>query len=326
MTYLRYRLLRVIPVFFLVTFASFALLNILPGDAADAILAGADGATDNPGEMEEAYAALREEMGLDRPIYIRYFSWLGQLAQGDFGESYVQVLPVSELLLERMPVTIELLLLAQTIALLIAIPAGIYSALHADKPVDRAIGSVSFAVIAMPPFLLAILLVFLFAIIWRVLPSSGWIPFEEDPLLNLQYYLLPSIVIGVLEAPVLLRVLRVDLIATLQEDYIAFAKAKGLSTAYILFHHALRPSSFTLVTVLGLQFGFLISGTVIIEQIFSLPGMGKLVLEAIDNRDAMVLQGAVTVIAIAYVGLNFIVDILYAVLDPRVSNMRRAGS
>ena len=326
MNYLRYRILRLIPVFFLVTFASFALLNILPGDAADAILGGAGASTDNAEGMVEAREALRKELGLDRPIIVRYFSWLGGVVQGDFGESYVQIAPVWELLVERLPVTIELVILAQLLALFIALPCGVYSALKADKTADRVIGTVAFGLVAMPPFLLAILLVFLFGVTWQVLPASGYFPIEEGLGQNLYHFILPATVIGLLEAPVLMRVLRVDLIATLQEDYIALAKAKGMSTSYILFRHALRPSSFTLVTVLGLQFGFLISGTVIIEQIFSLPGMGKLILDAIDNRDSMLLQGGVTLIALAYVGINLTVDMLYAVLDPRVGQNRGARS
>jgi peptide/nickel transport system permease protein len=325
MNYLRYRILRVIPVFFLVTFASFALLNILPGDAADAILGGAD-STDNAEGLLEAREEIRKELGLDRPIIVRYFSWLGGVVQGDFGESYVQIAPVWELLVERLPVTIELLILSQFLALLIALPCGVYSALKADKVQDRAIGMIAFGLVAMPPFLLAILLVFLFAVAWQIFPASGYFPIEEGLGQNLYHYIMPATVIGLLEAPVLMRVLRVDLIATLQEDYIALARAKGMSTSYILFHHALRPSSFTLVTVLGLQFGFLLSGTVIIEQIFSLPGMGKLILDAIDNRDSMLLQGGVTLIALAYVGINLAVDMLYAVLDPRVGRSQGAGS
>jgi peptide/nickel transport system permease protein len=325
MNYLRYRILRVIPVFFLVTFASFALLNILPGDAADAILGGAD-STDNAEGLLEAREEIRKELGLDRPIIVRYFSWLGGVVQGDFGESYVQIAPVWELLVERLPVTIELLILSQLLALLIALPCGVYSALKADKTQDRAIGMIAFGLVAMPPFLLAILLVFLFAVAWQIFPASGYFPIEEGLWQNLYHYIMPATVIGLLEAPILMRVLRVDLIATLQEDYIALARAKGMSTSYILFHHALRPSSFTLVTVLGLQFGFLLSGTVIIEQIFSLPGMGKLILDAIDNRDSMLLQGGVTLIALAYVGINLAVDMLYAVLDPRVGRSQGAGS
>ena len=317
MTYIRYRILRLIPVFFLVTFASFALLNILPGDVADAILGGAD-AADNPEGILEARLAIRKELGLDRPIIVRYFSWLSNVVQGDFGESQIQIAPVWELVVERLPVTLELLILSQLLALAIAIPAGIYSALKADKTADRLIGTIVFGVVAMPPFLMAILFVFVFGVTLQILPASGYIPIEEGLYQNLWHFILPATTIGILEVPVLLRVLRVDLIATLQEDYIAMAKAKGLSRMYILFNHALRPSSFTLVTVLGLQFGFLISGTVIIEDMFALPGMGKLILDAIDNRDAMLLQGAVTMIALAYVAINLMVDMLYGFIDPRV--------
>ncbi|MBT5429115.1 MAG: ABC transporter permease [Rhodospirillaceae bacterium] len=298
------------------------MLNLLPGDVADAILGGSD-VVDNPAGIQEARLEIRKELGLDRPIIERYFDWLGNLLQGDFGESQIQFVPVWELVVERLPVTLELLILSQILALSIAIPAGIYSALKADQPADRFIGTVVFGIVAMPPFLLAILFVFIFAVTLRLLPASGYIPIEEDFFQNMRHFVLPAITIGILEVPVLLRVLRVDLIATLQEDYIAMAKAKGFSRAYILFNHALRPSSFTLVTILGLQFGFLISGTVIIEDMFALPGMGKLILEAIDNRDAMLLQGAVTMIALAYVSINLMVDILYGFLDPRVGHFGR---
>ena len=317
MTYIRNRILRLIPVFFLVTFASFALLNILPGDVADAMLGGAD-ADDTSEDILEARLEIRKELGLDRPIIVRYFSWLSNVMQGDFGESQIQIVPVWELIVERIPVTLELLVLSQILALIIAVPAGIYSALKADKTADRLIATVAFGIVAMPPFIMAILFVFVFAVTLQLLPASGYIPIEEGLYQNLLHYILPATTIGLLEVPILLRVLRVDLIATLQEDYIAMAKAKGLSRTYILFNHALRPSSFSLVTVLGLQFGFLISGTVIIEQMFGLPGIGKLVLEAIDNRDAMLLQGAVTMIALAYVAINLIVDLLYGLIDPRV--------
>jgi len=281
------------------------------------MLGGAD-ADDTSEDILEARLEIRKELGLDRPIIVRYFSWLSNVMQGDFGESQIQIVPVWELIVERIPVTLELLVLSQILALIIAMPAGIYSALKADKTADRLIATVAFGIVAMPPFIMAILFVFVFAVTLQLLPASGYIPIEEGLYQNLLHYILPATTIGLLEVPILLRVLRVDLIATLQEDYIAMAKAKGLSRTYILFNHALRPSSFSLVTVLGLQFGFLISGTVIIEQMFGLPGIGKLVLEAIDNRDAMLLQGAVTMIALAYVAINLIVDLLYGFIDPRV--------
>lgn len=315
MIYLRNRLFRLIPVFFLVTFASFTLLNILPGDVVDAILQDEEAATEDTAEIR---AELVAELGLDKPIVVRYFLWLGDMVQGDFGYSQINEVAVWDQIMQRLPVTIELLILAQTLALLIAIPLGVWAAYRANRGVDKTLSIIVFGLVAAPPFVIAILLVFIFAVTLKWLPAAGYIAFTEDPIANLKFYILPAVTVGLLEIPILMRVLRVDMVATLQEDYIALAKAKGMSTAYILFRHAIRPSSFTLVTIIGLQLGNLISGAVILETIFALPGIGKLLIDSIDARDAMIVQGVVAFLALAYVAINLLVDLIYSLLDPRV--------
>ena len=315
MVYLRGRLFRLIPVFFLVTFASFTLLNILPGDVVDAILQDEEAATDDTSEIR---AALIKEMGLDKPIVVRYFVWLGDMVTGNFGYSMINEVAVWDQILQRLPVTLELLVIAQTLALLVAVPLGVWAAYRANGGVDRTLSIIVFGIVAAPPFVIAIVLVFVFAVSLKWLPAAGYVAFADDPVENLRFYVLPAITVGFLEVPILMRVLRVDMVATLQEDYIALAKAKGMSTSYILFRHAIRPSSFNLVTIIGLQLGNLISGAVILETIFALPGIGKLLIDSIDGRDAMIVQGVVAFLALAYVLINLLVDVIYSVLDPRV--------
>ncbi len=325
LAYLRQRLFHLIPVFFLVTFASFMLINLLPGDVVDAILGDdVDAAADL-----EARAEIEKEYGLDKPVIIRYFVWLGDLVQGEMGRSYITGKKISDMLWDRIPVSFQLMAMSLTLALLIAIPLGLLSALKANQPTDRLISAGAFGVLATPPYVSAILFIYIFAVILQVLPAAGHVPLfnayqplSETIPANLQRFILPTLVIGLAEVPIFLRVLRVDMITTLQEDFIALAKAKGMSTSYILFRHAMRPASFTLITVIGLQVGRLISGLVIIESIFALPGMGKFLIDSIDRRDVLVVQAIVTFSALAYVFVNLAVDVLYAVLDPRVN--RRA--
>ena len=321
MVYFRRRVLHLIPVFFLVTFASFMMINLLPGDLVDAILLNEESAVPDA----ETRAILEKELNLDRPVVIRYGIWLGNLLRGNMGRSYVTQQPVTEALAQRIPVSLQLMLMSQFLALVIAIPVGLFTAFRAGKPVDRWISATAFAILSIPIFVVATALIYLFAIMLDWLPSSGHAQMSKDLWLNFKGFLLPAVSIAMIEIPILMRVLRTDMISTLQEDFIAFAKAKGMSNWYILFHHALRPSSFTLVTVLGLQLGRLIAGTIIIETLFSLPGVGKLLIDAVDNRDEIMVQGVITFIAIIYVIVNLIVDFLYAVLDPRVGLQSRGG-
>jgi peptide/nickel transport system permease protein len=304
------RLLYLVPVVLAVSLLTFLIASLLPGDLAYVILG--DQAT------PEKVAALRHDMGLDQPIWWRYLSWLGNVLQGDFGRSFRTGQTVLQAVAERLPVSLELMILAQLGALAIGIPLAIACAVRSGSAFDRFMTGTAFSMLSVPAFLSAILLIYLFAVELRWLPATGYVPFHEDPIGNLRCFLLPSLTLALGEWPVLMRVLRSDMIATLQEDYIAMARAKGLKPSRILLVHALKPSSLTLVTVTGINIGRLIGGTVIVESIFALPGIGRLLLSAIFTRDLIILQGVVLIVAVGYVLINFIVDLLYAVLDPRI--------
>jgi peptide/nickel transport system permease protein len=304
------RFLYLVPVLIAVSLLTFSIASLLPGDLAYVILG--DQAT------PEKVAALRADMGLDQPILYRYLGWLGHALQGDFGRSFRTGQTVLQAVAERLPISIELMLLAQLGALAIGVPVAIICAARSGSPFDRFMTGTAFGMLSVPTFLSAILLIYLFAVELRVLPATGYVPLAEDLLANLRFFVLPSLTLALAEWPGIMRVLRSDMIATLQEDYIALAKAKGLTPGRILFVHALKPSSLTLVTVTGINIGRLIGGAVIVETIFALPGIGRLLVSAINTRDLIILQGVVLLVAAGFVIMNFIVDMLYAVLDPRI--------
>ena len=304
------RLLYLVPVLIAVSLLTFLIASLLPGDLAYTILA--DQAT------PENVAALRHDMGLDEPIWWRYLGWLGHVIEGDLGRSFRTGQTVLQALAERLPVSFELMLFAQIIALAIGVPLAIVCAARSGGPFDRFMTGTAFAMLSVPAFLSAILLIYLFAVELRWLPATGYVPFTEDPVGNLRFFVLPSLTLALAEWPGIMRILRSDMIATLQEDYITLAKAKGLKSSRILFVHALKPSSLTLITITGINIGRLMGGTVIVETIFALPGIGRLVVGAIGTRDLIILQGTVLCIACGYVLMNFIVDMLYAVIDPRI--------
>jgi peptide/nickel transport system permease protein len=304
------RLVYLAPVLVAVSLLTFLIASLLPGDLAYVILG--DQAT------PEKVAALRHDMGLDHPLWWRYISWLGHVLEGDFGRSFRTGQTVLQAVAERLPVSFELMLLAELGALVIGIPLAIACAVRSGSAFDRFMTGTAFGMLSVPAFLSAILLIYLFAVELRWLPATGYVPFAEDPIGNLRCFVLPSLTLALGEWPVLMRVLRSDMITTLQEDYIAMARAKGLTPSRILLVHALKPSSLTLVTVTGINIGRLIGGTVIVESIFALPGIGRLLIGAIYTRDLVILQGVVLVVACGYVLMNFIVDMLYAVLDPRI--------
>jgi peptide/nickel transport system permease protein len=308
------RLIYLLPVLFAVTLLTFLIASLLPGDLASTILG--DQAT------PEKVAALRIQMGLDLPLWQRYLHWLWGVMHGDLGRSFRTGETVLAAVVDRLPVSLELMVIAETMGLVIGIPLAILCAVKQGSAIDRLLAGLAFGKLSLPSFMVAILLIYLFAVQLNWLPATGYVPFAEDPVANLRSFVLPGFTLAFAEWPVLMRVLRSDMIATLQEDYIAMAKAKGLKPARILLVHALKPSSLTLVTVAGINIGRLIGGALIVETIFALPGIGRLLVGAIYARDFIILQGVVLFVAVGFVAVNFIVDMLYAVLDPRIRHGR----
>lgn len=312
-----WRLLGLIPVLFVVTLASFMLMQLLPGNPAVAIL--------GPSATPEALTQLEQDLRLDEPMPRQYLHWLGRVVQGDFGESYSNGVEVSSLLWQRLPATLELVVLAQVLALVVSVPLGIYAALRSGKRPDRAITAGSMAVLAAPGYVLGVVMVYVFAVRLDWLPASGWVPLSEDPVGNLEHAILPAVTLALGLVAVYTRVLRAEMIGTLQQEFVLVAKAKGMPTSRILLRHVLRPSTLPLITVIGLTVGSLLGGAVLVETIFQVPGIGSLASGAIFKHDYLVTQGVVVVVAVAYVVVNLVVDGLYGVLDPRVRNQRLAS-
>ncbi|HYM31143.1 MAG TPA: ABC transporter permease [Candidatus Cybelea sp.] len=308
------RIIYLVPVLLAVTLLTFFIASLLPGDLAYAMLG--DQAT------PDKVAALRHEMGLDLPVIWRYLHWLGDVLQGNLGRSFRTGETVADAITGRLPVSVELMLMAEITGLLIGIPIAIICAVKQGGAFDRIATGIAFGKLSIPAFMVAILMIYLFAVKLHLLPATGYVPFAEDPIGNIRGFILPALTLAFGEWPVLMRVLRSDMIATLQEDYIAMAKAKGLKPWRILLVHALKPSSLTLVTVTGINIGRLIGGALIVETIFALPGIGRLLVTAIYARDFIILQGVVLFVAAGFVIVNFIVDLLYAVLDPRIRHGR----
>jgi peptide/nickel transport system permease protein len=308
------RLLYLVPVVLAVTALTFLIASLLPGDLAVAMLG--DQAT------QANVAALHKKLGLDLPLWQQYLHWLGGIVTGDLGISHRTGETVMHAIAARLPVTIELIVIAELGGLMIGLPLGILCAVRAGSTLDKGVSGMAFGILSVPPFLLAIVLIFIFALRLGLLPATAYVPLSQDILGNLRSMALPGATLALLEWPALMRVLRSDMVTTLQEDYIVMARAKGLGTRRILLVHALKPSSLTLVTVIGLNIGRLIGGAVVIETIFALPGIGRLIVEAIYTRDFIVLQGTVLFVAVAFVLVNFIVDLLYVTLDPRIRHGR----
>jgi peptide/nickel transport system permease protein len=314
MRFVRKKLVQLLVVMLCVTFFSFLLLELLPGDTATTLCAGAG--------SEECIEQKTAEFHLDDPMPVRYVRWLGGVATGDFGSSARNAQPVSEALKQRLPVTIELLLYSQFLALIIAVPVGLIAAQRSGSLFDRGSTGVLFLFLAIPNFMLALVLILIFPVNLKLLNAVGYTAFTENPLKSLGSLLLPAITLAAAEMATYMRLLRTDLIATMQEDYVTMAKAKGMSPRHILMRHAFKPSSFSLITVIGLNFGRLIGGTLLVEVIFSINGLGKYTVDGILGRDYIPVQGAIVVIALGYVLVNFAVDMIYAALDPRIRHAR----
>ena len=306
------KLALVIPVLLLVSIGTFVLLQLGPGDPTIAVL-GESG-------TNEDYARVRAEMGRNDPPVQRYLDWLGGVLQGDLGRNLVPPIEnVSDRLLRAFPVNVELALLAIVMALLIALPLAMWSAYHAGGRVDRFVAAGTIGTISVPSFLLGLLLLLVFAITWHVFPLGQWArPSEAGWGQNLRHAFLPALTLALAEAPVFVRLLRNDLVATLREDFILAARAKGMPARHIMLREALRPSSFSLITLAGVSAGRLLGGTVLVEAIFQLPGIGSVIIKGAQNNDFKLVQGGVLLVAVVYLLINLIVDVLYGYLDPRV--------
>lgn len=310
--YIGQRLIETIPVIVFMSMLVFSLMFLLPGDPVTGML--------GPGiDLDgDAVAKMRADLNLDRSIPVQYATWVGNIFQGDLGRSVSSKQPVAESLMARVPVSAYLALYSMTIMVVISVPLGIIAAVNRGKAMDLFASGLSVLGLAVPGFWLAILMVMLFSVRLGWLPSSGYVPFTEDPIQSLRHMFLPALAMGASGAGSLTRQIRSSLLEVLQDDYIRTARAKGLRNRVVIVRHALRNSLIPAVTVLGLSMGHLLGGSLIIESIFLIPGVGSMLVYAIFTRDFPVVQAGTLMIAVFVVLINLGVDVLYGVLDPRI--------
>ena len=311
--YILRRLLALIPTLIFASIIVFTTVRLIPGDIIDMMLSQND---ISASKMDRE--ALMATLGLDKPMWTQYLSWVGNLFKGDMGNSLWQSTPVTERLAQRIPVTFELGVLAILIGLLIALPVGVYSAIRQDTAGDYIARSFSILLLAIPSFWLGTMVVVIPSILWGWSPEVSYIPFWEDPWGNLKQMLVPAAVLGAALSAVTMRMTRTMMLEVLRQDYIRTATAKGLPERVVVFRHALRNALIPVVTLIGLQAPLVIGGAVIIEQIFGIPGMGTLLLEAVSQRDYPVITGVFLVVGLAVMLINLLVDLSYGLLDPRV--------
>lgn len=309
--YVLRRLLAAIPTLGLVAVAVFVMMRLVPGDPAQLILGDAADA--------ESLRALRESLGLDQPLWIQFVDWTGRALVGDFGKAITNGQPVLPLILERFSITAAIVLVAVGLAAAIAVPLGLLAAWRQDRLADLAIVALSTLLLSIPAFWLGLLLLLVFGLWLRWLPVIGYVPFAEDPVKALQFVVLPVATLVLIEIGVLTRMARAATIDVLRLDYIAHARAKGLSEARVLLRHALPNAFAPTLTLIGVVLGNLLGGIAVIETVFTLPGLGRLLVDAIFARDYPVVQGVMLFVAAIYVLVNVAVDLLYPIFDPRVA-------
>ncbi len=311
-SFIAIRLVRLVATLLAVSFLTFLLVNLLPGDAINALI------PIEAQQDQEYVAQVRAEWGLNDPMLVRYGKWLGDAVRGDLGDSIVTSRAVSSEIAHRIPVTGELMIVTVVFSVLMAVPLGVMSAYREGSRLDQVIsGGAQFA-LSVPGFVAGLLFIYVFAMKLGWFPATGWTRISNSISGNLMTVTLPALSLSVIEVAVYARVVRSDLVTTLKEDYILSARSKGLRDGFILFRHALRPSSLTLITVVGLNIGLLLGGTVVVEFLFALPGLGKRLLDAIFQRDFMMVQGITVFVAMVYVVVNTLVDLVYLVVDPRI--------
>ena len=307
------RIGQTVPVVLLVSFFVFFIINVIPGDPTITVL----GEFATPEQREIA----RQQYGFDRPVFVQYLDWLTKTLSGDLGRSLHSNERVSVMLLDRLPVSLELSALSLIIALVLGIPAGILAALRRGTTIDTVIGMFSSVALGVPYFWLGVLLILLFAIFFDLLPPSGYVPFTESPVENLKLMILPALTIGLHVAPLILRQTRASILQVLPQDYVRTAHAKGLRRSVVVRKHILRNALIPILTLVGLQLGNMLGGAIVTETIFSTPGLGSLVVAAVSTRDFPVVQSGIFLIVLLVIFVNLVTDILYAYVDPKIRQL-----
>ncbi len=311
LTYVLRRLLLMLPVAFLVTVGVFMLIHLTPGDPALIVL-GED-------RSPQAIAAIHQQLGLDKPIYVQYVIWLGRIAHGDFGRSITTHQPVGTAITERLPATLELGTAALLWSLIIAIPLGTIAAVKRGSLADYIATGITVAGVSLPNFFIGVVLIFVLSVSLRLFPFGGYIPLSQDTIESLHHVVLPAIALGTAGAAINMRFTRSSMIEVLNNDYVRTAWAKGASWQRVIFIHALKNALIPVVTIVGLQIGGIIEGAVVTETVFTWPGVGRLAVESISDRDYTVVQGIVLLAAFSYMVANLLVDLVYRWIDPRIS-------
>jgi peptide/nickel transport system permease protein len=310
--YILRRIVYFVAVLFLVTMVTFSVALLLPGDPALAYIGEANM------RDKAMYDTMRKELGLEQPIPVQYAKWVGRVLRGDLGRSIRTREPALEGLLARLPVTLHLTAMAMVVALLIAVPVGILSAVRPNSSADKVGTVLAMSGVAIPDFWLGIMLIYVFSVWLKVLPPSGYVPFSQGLWPSVQSMLLPALSLGMAISAVVMRQLRSSLVEVLQQEYVMVARAKGLRESLVVGRHALKNALIPVVTVIGLQTGRLFGGAVVVETIFALPGLGRLAADSIFFRDFPMLQGVVLILALAVLLANLLTDVIYAFLDPRI--------
>ena len=299
-----------IPILFLITVAVFLVMQVLPGDPARMIL--------GQEATEEALAAVRERLGLNQPLYMQYFSWLGNVLTGDLGRSMVDNTPVAGIILNALPVTLQVVGLALVIALLIGVPAGVIAATSPGRVGDSVATFIGLSCISLPGFWVAILMLYFFSLYLGWLPSSGFVRPTDDLWQSFLHSLMPAIALGLRPAGIFMRLVRSSMLEVMKSDYVRTARAKGLTSRVVILRHGLRTSLIPLVTILSVEFAALLGNVVVIDTIFGLPGFGRLIFNSVLRLDMTMMQSLVLIFALAVIVINLLTDILYSILDPRI--------
>jgi peptide/nickel transport system permease protein len=309
-TYLLRRALAIIPVMLVVATVSFVLIRLAPGDPAS-VLAGPDATT-------EDLVQLRTALGMDQPLPVQLVKWYARLARGDLGQSIFLRRPVVQAVVERLEPTLLLTLWGTALSILIGVPAGIVSARHHNSPVDQSFMALALVGLSIPNFLLGLLMILVFGVWLGWLPVSGYVPLDEGVWLNVRSLLMPAVSLGLVQSALVARITRSSMLDVLREQYILSGRAKGLSERAVIYKHALKNAIIPTLTVIGITVALLIGGAVVIETVFNIPGVGRLIISAVLRRDYPVVQGVVLLIALTYTVINLLVDLAYLVIDPRI--------